>query len=94
MPDHLHLLLLGEEKSDLIAFMRDFKQASAFRCNALLSWQGPFWQKSYYDHVLRSTDDLPPIHRYILENPVREGLVDNPEAYPFSGSLDTDVAAG
>jgi len=39
------------------------------------------------DHVLRRDEDLESVRRYIRENPVRAGLVDVPEDYPFSGSL-------
>jgi len=45
------------------------------------------WQPSFYDHVLRNDEDLPAVARYILNNPVRKGLVDHYTEYVFSGSL-------
>jgi putative transposase len=83
MPDHLHLLVEGSEGSDLAQLMKAFKQTSSFdykqRVGRLL------WQRSYYDHILRGPDELRPAIEYILGNPVRAGLVENPRAYPFWG---------
>ena len=46
----------------------------------------PLWQDSYYDRVVRAEEDLGGIARYIIENPVRAGLVKSPLEYPFVGS--------
>ena len=83
MPDHLHLRVEGSESSDLAQLMKAFKQTSSFdykqRVGRLL------WQRSYYDHILRGPNELQPAIEYILGNPVRAGLVENPHAYPFLG---------
>jgi len=45
------------------------------------------WQSSFYDHVLRDSDrraEVAAIAEYIAANPVRAGLTDTPEAYPFT----------
>ncbi len=42
------------------------------------------WQINYYDHVLRSDEATEKVARYILENPVRKGLVEDFRNYPFS----------
>ena len=85
MPDHLHILAVGEEWSSLPRFVRLFKQKSGFafrrKCGLLL------WQRSYYDHVLRKEELLRDVALYILGNPVRKGLVEEYAMYPFSGSL-------
>jgi REP-associated tyrosine transposase len=85
MPDHLHLLVAGSsDSSDLRRFVKISKQ----RSGALyaLKHGGPLWQEGYHDRVLRAEDDTKVIARYILANPVRAGLVDNPSDYAFSGS--------
>jgi putative transposase len=83
MPDHLHLLVQSSEGSNLAQLMKTFKQATAYDYRRRVG--RPLWQRSYYDHVLRGSDELQPAIEYILENPIRAGLVDNPGAYPFSG---------
>jgi putative transposase len=46
----------------------------------------PLWQPSYHDHVLRDEEVLLKVVRYVLDNPVRAGLVTSPRDYPFLGS--------
>jgi len=85
MPDHLHLLVAGTaETSDLRKFARMSKQRSGARY--ALTHGGPLWQEGYHERVLRAEDDARVTARYILANPVRGGLVDDPADYPFSGS--------
>jgi putative transposase len=87
MPDHLHLLLVSEGTAPLVDFMRAFKHRSGYHCKKLLGWDGSFWQKSYYDHVVRSEERLETVAAYVWANPVRAGLVEDAEDYAFSGSL-------
>ena len=92
MPDHLHLLLVATtEGSDLVAFMRLFKQLSGYSFQDSTGDNWALWQKSYYDHVLRQEEDIRSVAEYIRGNPVRAGLVENAHDYPFSGSLSEDV---
>ena len=86
MPDHLHLLVGIPAGSDLVQFVRHFKQLSAYRFRRECS-HVRLWQTRFYDHALRSEEKLPNVARYIWENPVRAGLVENPSDYPHSGSL-------
>jgi putative transposase len=86
VPDHLHLLVQGEEKSDLLKMVKELKQLTGYHFKK--STGTGLWQKSYYDHVLRKEEDVQSVVRYILENPVRKALVGHAEDYPFSGSLE------
>lgn len=83
MPDHLHLLVSGQDDSSLTDFVRHFKQLSGHRFKR--EHGAPLWQISYYDHVLRRDEDLLTVARYIWDNPVRAGLVQDRSEYPFSG---------
>jgi putative transposase len=89
MPDHLHLLLAGEENSSLKDFMKIFKQRSGFYFKQ--RYNAPLWQPSYYDHVSRKEESLEEVARYIFENPVRKGLVDDWREYPLLGSMVFDL---
>ena len=44
------------------------------------------WQTGYYDHVLRDEQSMQATAGYILQNPVRAGLVARMEQYPHMGS--------
>jgi putative transposase len=86
MADHLHLLVEGtSDTSNLVAFSNEMKQRTAYRYRR--REDGALWQKGYFDHVLRDDETTLAAVRYILANPVRAGLVQEPHDYPFSGSL-------
>ncbi len=90
MPDHLHLLISGQsDASDLWKTAINYKQQTGF----WLSSHRPElkWQKDFYDHIIRSDDKLEVHIRYILDNPVRKGLVLNWRDYSYSGSLGCDL---
>ena len=87
MPDHVHLLLAPTEGGhDPISFIQRYKSKST-RTYWETGGKGKLWQRGFYDHVLRKDEDIKKITRYILENPVRKGLVDDYRTYQFSGSL-------
>jgi putative transposase len=83
MPDHLHLLVSGQDDSSLTDFVHHFKQLSGHRYRR--EHGAPLWQISYHDHVLRTDEDLLALARYIWDNPVRAGLAQHRSEYPFSG---------
>lgn len=86
MPDHVHLLLRGNEGTDLIKLIKQFKQKTGYSFRKATG--NKLWQKSYYDHILRKEEDVVEVVGYILENPIRKGLTKQVEEYPFSGSLE------
>jgi REP element-mobilizing transposase RayT len=49
------------------------------------------WQKDFYDHVIRTNEDIAAQVRYILDNPVRKGLASSWEEYPFKGSIGCEL---
>jgi len=85
MPDHLHLLVEGvSEDSSLPPFVALAKQRSGFGTRTLLLPR--LWQTGYFERVLREEDDTFNVARYVVQNPVRAGLVRSPVEYPFLGS--------
>ena len=84
MPDHYHLILgLGEIKSlsDAIAGVSKY---TARRINEHLVRQGALWEEGFYDHMLRDRKDFDGVLTYTHWNPVEGGLVEVPEAWPYS----------
>ena len=85
MPDHVHLLLEGvSDDADLRESVRVWKQVVGFVWKRQTNVQ--LWQTGFHDHVLREGDDTRAVVRYLLNNPVRAGLVQNAADYRWSGS--------
>jgi putative transposase len=85
MPDHLHLLVEGlTDGADARAFIRRAKQFSGFYFKKAHGKR--LWQRYGYERVLRNDESTLSAARYILENPVRAGLVTRVEDYPGVGS--------
>jgi putative transposase len=85
MPDHVHLLVEGtNETSDLRKFAKMAKQRAGTAYTRRTGRK--LWQEGYYEHVLRGDENVVAVARYILANPVRAGLAESIESYPFSGS--------
>jgi putative transposase len=90
MPDHAHALLEAlAEAADCRECVRIFKQRTSFKWKRETGAQ--LWQRGYFDRVLRADEDTLSVARYILENPVRARLVDNPLDYPYVGSGTLDL---
>jgi putative transposase len=87
MPDHFHALIgPGNSNKSLGAICGSFKSLSTRR-----SWrwrEGKLWQRQFYDHIIRNRDDFDETLSYIRMNPVRRGLVERPENWPYTGRLD------
>lgn len=80
MPDHLHFVgELGE--STLSQVMHSLKSFSARQLVAA-GVAPPVWQDGYHDHGLRDDEDYRLRVRYVLQNPVRAGLVLQVRDYP------------
>jgi putative transposase len=85
MPDHLHLLVEGASNtSDLQTFVKAARQYSG-RAHANVHGAA-LWQEGYHERVLRHDQDARTVARYILENPVRAGIVRAATEYPYMGS--------
>jgi putative transposase len=90
MPDHVHLLVGVPRGSSLPAVVGAWKS----RCYRAWRESGSpitFWQRSYFDHALREEESLNTVANYILNNPVRAGIVERFEDYKLCGSLEFDL---
>lgn len=90
MPDHVHLLTQGVgDSASLFSFVKLFKQESSFSYKKISGVK--LWQDGYHEHVLRKEDDLRETVFYILQNPIRKGLVEKYLDYPYLGSDTFDI---
>jgi len=87
MPNHLHLIISpGNSGISVSKFIGGFKSKTT-----RLVWDNgikKLWQDRFYDHILRKNEDLRKIAYYILNNPVRKGLVQSFEEYEYCGVID------
>lgn len=67
--------------ASLSRIMHSVKGRSARQCNLILSRSGPFWEHESFDHVIRPGKFGATI-RYVLNNPVKAGLVNDWRAWP------------
>jgi REP-associated tyrosine transposase len=96
MPEHIHLLL-GEPKiANPSRVMQVLKQRVSLQCRAtkrastkqlsMFSERLPraFWQPRSHDFNVRTKKKYFEKLKYIHMNPVRRGLVNSPEIWPWS----------
>ncbi len=93
MPDHLHVVIAGAP--DVVVWVRRFK-SGAGGAAVRAGFPAPLWQRSFHDRCLSCMDNsLESVVRYMLENPVRAGLVAGAQDWPHSAMwLDEEVSIG
>jgi len=84
MPDHIHLVISVQGNKSIIDFIRKLKSTSVIKSRQF-GFEGRIYQNRFYDHFIRKEDGLNKTIMYVLNNPVRKGLVDNWEDFPYSG---------
>jgi len=85
MPDHLHLFMSVVEIS-LSNWVKSLKNALSKTLRSL-GCDAAHWQKGFFDHLLRSGESYSQKWDYVRENPVRAGLVESAEDWPFAGEI-------
>jgi len=76
MPNHVHVVFRPLGENSLAAIVHSWKSFSAQRANRLLGRTGVFWQREYYDHLIRDGEQLAKAVRYVAKNPERARLRD------------------
>lgn len=78
------LLRTTDEYYSLAAIMASLKGYTAREANKLLGRKGQFWQHESYDRVVRDEDELMRVLAYIIDNPVKAGLVKDANEWPWT----------
>jgi len=85
MPEHVHLLVSEPETEQLATAIQALKISVARQAPQKGTRQGgPLWQRRYYDHNVRTAESFTDKLRYIHRNPVKRGLVERSEDWPWS----------
>ncbi len=74
MPNHVHALVKPINNHELPDILHSWKSFSSSQINRQLNQSGKLWQKEYYDHIVRDTDELFRIRNYIRDNPMKAGI--------------------
>ena len=83
MPDHLHWLFRLGKRRTLPAVVQSVKGYSARQINQMRGTPGKrVWQEGYYESTVRANTDLRELARYIVANPLRDGIVEDLRDYP------------
>lgn len=83
MPDHLHALVHLGASEPLSSLVRRVKCITAAAANRIDMRRGAVWMPGFHDRAVRHVDDLDRIARYVMDNPVRTGLVTDASEYPY-----------
>ncbi len=87
MPDHLHFLVSPlQDGISVLRFTDQYKGKTTNR-SWTTGWQGKLWQPRYFDHIVRTEESLHAIAKYVLNNPIRQELVECAEDWPWSGHM-------
>lgn len=103
MPDRLHFILklTHHEMSYINAGARglvpdgvldqvgNFKKYTTTQTWWKHGGSGTLWQRSSYDRVIRYNESIQEAASYVLNNPVRKGLVSRWKEYPYSAIVDS-----
>ena len=89
LPDHFHLLIRPIGDSNFSQIMHSLKPNFTKAYKQTIGFTGSlrFWQKRFWDHVIRDETDLQRHLDYIHYNPVKHGLVIKPEDWAHSSFL-------
>ena len=72
-------------KAVIASIRKGASNSSARIADQLLGLTGrPFWQDENYDHLVRNQKQFERFENYTLDNPVRAGLAQSAEEYPWS----------
>jgi REP element-mobilizing transposase RayT len=82
MPDHVHLFVRGGRDFTLSPWIGGLKRAISV---ALRSQR--LWQPGFFDHILRSEESYAEKWNYVRDNPVRAGLVETADDWPYQGEV-------
>ena len=88
MPDHVHLFCAPrDDEISLAAWVHYWKSLSSKHWPQPAA--RPVWQPDFWDTRLRRGDRYESKWEYVRANPVRAGLVEDPDDWPYAGELYT-----
>ena len=96
MPDHVHLFVSGPHEFRLKQWGRMLKLVLARATSTRRALRGSaptssafveIWERGFFDHVIRNAESYAQKWEYVRQNPVRAGLVERAEDWPYQGEI-------
>ena len=84
MPDHVHILLSVGDDVTIERAVQLIKGGFSYRLKKDFAFSGEVWQRGFADDRIRDRESFAKHSEYIRQNPVKAGLVDLPDKFPFS----------
>jgi REP element-mobilizing transposase RayT len=89
MPNHVHVVFQPHHDHPLAEILHSWKSFTSNQANKILGGAGQFWEREYYDHLVRDAEELERIIRYVVENPQQAKLQDWPWVWARSAAAST-----
>jgi len=86
MPDHFHVLITIEAEISIERAVQFIKGGFAFRVGREFGFRSPIWQRGFSEVRIYDSDAFARVQEYLAQNPVRGGLVQKPEDFPYSSA--------
>ncbi len=83
MPNHMHLLITVNGDMTIEKAMQFIKGGFSFRLKREFGYSGEVWQPGFSEVRVRDRHSFLQHRKYIAENPVKAGLVESSEEYPY-----------
>jgi menaquinone-specific isochorismate synthase len=74
MPNHVHAVLKVFPGHTLADVIHSWKSFTAKTANRILGLHGSFWQREYFDHLIRDQSELDRAIHYVADNPQKAKL--------------------
>jgi putative transposase len=92
LPDHFHMIIQPTGKSNFSRIMhslkpnftKEYKKMIGFSASQSLK----FWQKRFWDHIIRDDKDFENHLHYIHNNPAKHGFVKDPREWTNSSYIE------
>lgn len=83
MPDHVHLLITVRGDTTIEKAMQFVKGGFSYRLRKECGYLGEVWQRGFSEMRADDPQSFLRHRQYIAQNPVKAGLVDSPEKFPY-----------
>jgi REP element-mobilizing transposase RayT len=88
MSNHVHVIFKlldnGDFEFPVTEIFKKLKSYTVLKANRKLGRTGAFWQSESYDHVIQNQKELEHTIKYVLNNPVKAGLVNSWRDWEFN----------